>query len=183
MIYASRLGMTNKYAYDYACDDEFFEREMTMYEAKSMHLPLSDKIRHKELPYNEIMPAHWNDVRFNYKPENLDRRAFIHDLLPIFYNMQEDFHHTTGFPDEDLDYELPDPYGAMHFKIKRSGVFMMLGAVISCAVVVGYPTLGLKLPQTGNPFVFRKKFGSTQAIQLAQEEAMLEYGGEGKNMD
>jgi len=33
-IYATRIGMTNKYAYDYACEDEFFEREMTMLDAK-----------------------------------------------------------------------------------------------------------------------------------------------------
>jgi hypothetical protein len=33
-LYATRLGMTNKYAFDYACEDEYFEREMTLAEAK-----------------------------------------------------------------------------------------------------------------------------------------------------
>ena len=164
MLRASRIGMTNKYAHDYACEDEFFEREMTMHEAKSMHLPLPETLRHKELPYDDIMPPHWNDVRFNYFPENLDRRCFIHDFLPIYYNMQEDYLHTVGYPDEDLDYELPDPYSAMHFKNKRSPVTIMLGALISVGIVVGYPTLGLKLPQIQNPMVFRKKFGSTESI-------------------
>ena len=32
------------------------------------------------------------------------------------YNFKHDFAHTTGYVDEDLDMELPDPYVAMHFK-------------------------------------------------------------------
>ena len=75
-LYAARLGMTNKYAYDYACEDEYFEREMTMLDSKMISLPLSDDFRHKQLPYDEIYPSHINDVRFNYLPHNLDRRAF-----------------------------------------------------------------------------------------------------------
>ena len=67
-IFASRLGMTNKYAYDYACEDEYFEREMTMLDAKTMHLPIPTSHHHKELPMDEIMPPHWNDVRFNFLP-------------------------------------------------------------------------------------------------------------------
>lgn len=119
-IFATRLGMTNRYAYDYACEDEFFEREMTLLDAKLMHLPIPDNFRHKSLPMDDIMPPHWNDVRFNYIPENIDRRCFIHDNRSILYNMQEDFMHGVGFQDEDLDYEMPDPYDAMHFKNKRS---------------------------------------------------------------
>lgn len=46
-IYSSRLGMTNRYAYDYACEDEFFEREMTMLDAKMMHLPIPKDYSHK----------------------------------------------------------------------------------------------------------------------------------------
>ena len=84
---AARLGMTNKYAHDYACEDEYFEREMTLLDAKLMHLPLPDNFRHKELPTDEMQPPHWNDVRFNYFPQNMDRRAVIHDNLAIFYNM------------------------------------------------------------------------------------------------
>lgn len=150
-IFASRLGMTNKYAYDYACEDEFFEREMTLLEAKEMHLPIPDNFRHKTLPMDEYMPPHWNDVRFNFIPENIDRRCFIHDNMAIFYNFKEDYGHGMGHRDEDLDYELPDPYSAMHFKHKRSQVVMFLGAFISCGIVVGYPTLGLKMPQKDNP--------------------------------
>ena len=53
-LYASRLGMTNKYAHDYACEDEYFEREMTLLEAKTMHLPIPEDFKHKELPFDEI---------------------------------------------------------------------------------------------------------------------------------
>ena len=41
---------------------------------------------------------------------------------------------------------MPDPYDAMHFKYKRSTVIMFGGAFVSLAIVVGYPTLGLKMP-------------------------------------
>jgi len=150
-IFASRLGMTNKYAHDYACEDEFFEREMTLLDAKEATLPLPDTFRHKALPMDEYMPPHWNDVRFNFIPENIDRRCYIHDNLAIYYNMKDDYMHGVGYVDEDLDYELPDPYTAMHFKNKRSQVVMIMGAVISCGIVLGYPTLGLKMPQKDNP--------------------------------
>jgi hypothetical protein len=89
--------MSNKYAYDYACEDEFFEREMTLLDAKLMSLPLPENFRHKEAPVDELLPPHWNDVRFNYFPENIDRRCFIHDNLPIFYNMEHDYLHGVGF--------------------------------------------------------------------------------------
>lgn len=119
VVFASRLGMSNKYAHDYACEDEFFEREMTLLDSKLMELPLSDNVRHKSLPMDEYMPPHWNDVRFNFIPENIDRRCYIHDNLAIHYNMPVDYYHTVGYEDEDMDYELPDPYSAMHFKNKR----------------------------------------------------------------
>jgi len=96
-IFASRLGMTNKYAHDYACEDEYFEREMTMLDAKLQTLPLPTTFKHKELPINEIYPPHWNDVRFNFLPQNLDRRCFIHDNMAIFYNMHNDYYHGVGY--------------------------------------------------------------------------------------
>ena len=65
---ATRLGMTNRYAYDYACEDEFFEKEMTLLDAKLMHLPLPDNYKHKVLPTDEMQPPHWKYVRFNYFP-------------------------------------------------------------------------------------------------------------------
>ena len=68
LVYGTRIGMTNRYASDYACEDEFFEREMSMLDAKVTHLPLPDDWRHKDLPYDEIQPPHWNDVRFNFLP-------------------------------------------------------------------------------------------------------------------
>ena len=67
-IYATRLGMSNKYKFDYACEDEFFEREMTLLDAKLTHLPLTEDARHKVLPMDDYMPPHWNDVRFNFIP-------------------------------------------------------------------------------------------------------------------
>ena len=177
LVYASRLGMTNKYAYDYACEDEFFEREMTLLDAKVTSLPLPTDWSHKQLPYDDIYPPHWNDVRFNYFPQNLDRRAFIHDNLAIFYNMHEDYYHGVGYQDEDMDYELPDPYSGMHQKHKRNPVFMFVCGFVVVGVIVFFPTLGLKMPQKDNPIQYRKKFGTTGAIQQMQQLAMLEYGG------
>ena len=86
-LFAARIGMTNKYAFDYSCEDEFFEREMTHLDAKLTTLPLPLDWKHKDLPINEIYPPHWNDVRFNFLPQNLDRRCFIHDNMAITYNM------------------------------------------------------------------------------------------------
>ena len=96
-LFASRLGMTNKYAYDYSCEDEFFEREMTMLDAKITKLPLGEDFRHVSAPTDEIQPPHWNDVRFNFLPQNLDRRCYVHDNLAIFYDMQNDYMHGVGF--------------------------------------------------------------------------------------
>jgi hypothetical protein len=96
-MFAARLGMTNKYAFDYACEDEFFEREMTLLDARTTSLPLPDDFRHKEAPTDEIQPPHWNDVRFNFLPQNIDRRCYIHDNMAIFYDMQNDYHHGVGY--------------------------------------------------------------------------------------
>ena len=119
---ATRLGMSNKYAHDYACEDEYFEREMTLLEAKETHLPFSDNFRHKEMPLDETQPPHWNDVRFNYLPQNLDRRMYLHDTLPIFYNMEDDFMHGVGFQDEDIVSS--DFIGDTHSSIfdKKAGI-------------------------------------------------------------
>ena len=116
-------------------------------------------------------------MRFNFQPQNLDRRAFIHDNHAIFYNMNEDYHHGIGYEDEDMDYELPDPYSDMHQKYKRSTVVMFGVGIVVVGVVIGYPTLGLKLPQKDNPTYFRKKYGTTSTVQQFQQLAMLEYGG------
>ena len=71
---------------------------------------------------------------------------------------------------------MPDPYDAMHFKYKRSTVIMFGGAFVSLAIVVGYPTLGLKMPQKDNPIQMRKKYGTTGTVQQFQQLAMVEYG-------
>jgi hypothetical protein len=67
---ASRIGVRNRYKYDYACEDEYFEREMTMYDARTLPLPLPKDFSHAQHPDNEVWPMHWNDVRFNFKPQN-----------------------------------------------------------------------------------------------------------------
>ena len=120
LLNTCRIGARNRYAFDYACEDEYFEREMTLLEARNLPLPLPKDFAHAHPPDNEIWPAHINDVRFNFKPQNLDRRVFIHDNYMNAYDFAHDLAHTTGFVDEDLDFELPDPYNAMHFKKKRS---------------------------------------------------------------
>jgi len=81
------------------------------------------------------------------------------------YDFPHDAAHTLGYPDEDLDYELPDPGSAMHYKKKRSGAFSMLGAVIAIGVLVGYPIFGLRMPQKDNPFYFRKKYGTGTTVE------------------
>ena len=62
------------------------------------------------------------------------------------YNFNHDFAHTTGYVDEDLDMELPDPYVAMHFKKKRSGAIMFFGAFITVGAFFFFPTCGFKIP-------------------------------------
>ena len=81
-----------------------------------------------------------------------------------------------GFPDEDLDMELPDPYNAMHFKKKRSGPLMFLGAFIAVGAWFLFPTIGFKIPQKDNPFYYRKKYAQSTAMQQFQSLALLEYG-------
>ena len=70
----------------------------------------------------------------------------IHDNYMNAYDFHHDYAHTTGYFDEDLDYELPDPMSAMHFKKKRSGPMAMIGAVIAVGMLFGYPIFGLKMP-------------------------------------
>jgi hypothetical protein len=81
------------------------------------------------------------------------------------YDLPHDFAHTTGYVDEDLDYELPDPMSAMHFKKKRSGPMAMVGALIAVALLFGYPMFGLKMPQRDNPFYYRKKYGTPTTLE------------------
>ena len=119
---------------------------MTLFEAKHLPLPVPTTFRHALHPDNEVWPAHWNDVRFNFLPQRLDRRVFIHDNYMNVYNFESDYAHTTGYVDEDLDWELPDPAGAMHFKKKRSGAVMFLGAFIVVGATILYPICGLKIP-------------------------------------
>ena len=90
--------------------------------------------------------------------------------------MHMDYYHGVGYQDEDMDYEMPDPYHNMHMKHKRSTVVMYLCGFIACALVLGYPSLGLKMPQKDNPVQFRKKYGTTGSIQQMQVLAMAEYG-------
>ena len=54
---------------------------------------------------------------------------------------------------------------------------MIFGAVISCGIVLGYPTIGLKMPQKDNPIQYRKKYGTTGTVQQFQQLAMADYGG------
>jgi len=103
--------------------------------------------------------------------------------MAITYNMHNDYYHGIGYQDEDMDYELPDPYDAMHQKHKRSPVFMYICGWVTVAIVVGYPTLGLKMPQKDNPVQYRKKFGTPGLIHQMQSTAMVEYGGTAQNID
>ena len=81
-----------------------------------------------------------------------------------------------------MDYEMPDPYHNMHQKHKRSAVFMFMGAIVCWAIIIGYPTLGLKMPQKDNPIMWRKKYGTASTVQQFQQLAMVEYGGKVQRM-
>jgi len=164
LLATARIGVRNRYEHDYACEDEYFEREMTLLDARNLPLPLPKDFIHAHPPDNEIFPAHFNDVRFNYKPQNLDRRCFIHDNYMNSYDFAHDLAHTTGFVDEDLDFELPDPYNAMHFKKKRSQVTHTIGIFIAVGMLIFLPILGLKLPQKDNPFYWRKKYATLTSL-------------------
>lgn len=93
------------------------------------------------------------------------------------YDFQHDAAHTLGYVDEDLDYELPDPGSAQHYKKKRSPAFSFLGAFLAVGLLFGYPIFGLKMPQRDNPFFYRKKYGTPSTIEQFQGLALLEYGG------
>ena len=81
------------------------------------------------------------------------------------YDFPHDAVHTTGYVDEDLDYELPDPLSAMHYKKKRSPAFAFLGAVVAVGLLFGYPIFGLKMPQKDNPFYYRKKYATPSTLE------------------
>ena len=178
VLATARIGVRNRYAFDYSCEDEYFQKDMTMLEARNLPLPIPMDFKHATHPDNEVWPAHWNDVRFNFLPQRQDRRMFIHDNYMNYYNFENDFAHTTGFVDEDLDFELPDPHNAMHYKKKRSNVVAFAGAFIAVGALIFYPICGFKIPQKDNPFYWRKKYASTTSIQQFQKVAMLEYGNQ-----
>ena len=69
VLATSRIGVVNRYRFDYSCEDEYFEREMTLMEARTLPLPIPKDFRHACHPDNEVWPAHWNDVRFNFKAQ------------------------------------------------------------------------------------------------------------------
>ena len=156
----ARVTVINRYKYDFANEDGFHEKEMTLLEAKKMPLPMPESFRHKRPPMDELYPAHWNDVRFNHHPGFFGRRCFIHDTYFASYDIDHDVPHSLGFRDEDMDYEVPDPIDNMHFKRKRSPVLHILGLVIWAAAYFGYAICGLKIPQRDNPFYYRKKYAS-----------------------
>lgn len=85
------------------------------------------------------------------------------------YDLQHDFAHTTGFVDEDLDFELPDPGTAMHYKLKRSQVTSTFGAFIAVGLLFFVPICGFKIPQKDNPFYWRKKYASSTTIAQFQK--------------
>ena len=124
-----------------------------------------------------MYPAHHNDVRFNFKPAMFGRRCFVHDTYMNSYDIDEDMVHGLGFRDEDLDYELPDPLSAMHWKKKRSPFWAYLMLVIWTALFYGYATVGLKIPQKDNPYFWRKKFASPSSVHAMMEMSWLEDGG------
>ena len=81
------------------------------------------------------------------------------------YDFYHDFAHTTGFADEDMDWESPDPINAAHYKKKRSQVMHTFGIPLVIAFFIFVPICGFKLPQIQNPFYWRKKYAGETTIQ------------------
>ncbi len=123
-----------------------------------------------------MYPAHHNDVRFIFRPAWFGRRCFVHDTYMNSYDIDEDMVHGLGFRDEDLDYELPDPLSAMHWKKKRSPFYAYLLLVIWTGLFFGYAIVGLKIPQKDNPFFWRKKFASPSSIHAMMDLTWMENG-------
>ena len=73
-IFSARLGMTNKYAHDYACEDEYFEREMTLLDAKLLPLPIPDDYRHKIINQIHVLNNE------NHLVENADKE-YLYNVL------------------------------------------------------------------------------------------------------
>ena len=143
----ARSRVVNRYRFDYAVEDGFHENEMTLLEAKKLPLPVPETFKHKRLPLDLWYPAHYNDVRFNFRRENWGRRCFVHDNFMNSYDLDGDIGHSLGHRDEDLDYELPDPFDQMmHWKKKRSPFIGTMLMVIWVAIFWLYATVGLKIP-------------------------------------
>ena len=172
----ARISVKNRYKYDYSAEDGYFEKEMTYLEAKKIMTPVPHSFMHKRPPMDILYPVHWNDVRFNHHPGFFGRRCFIHDTYFPKYDIDHDIPHSLGFRDEDLDYELPDPIDNMHFKRKRSQFTHMLIFVMWACAFFGYAICGLKLPQTNNPFYWRKKYASNTSMFQLQQVAAADYG-------
>ncbi len=102
---------------------------------------------------------------------------FILILQMNQYDFYHDHAHTTGYVDEDLDWENGDPMSAMHFKKKRSGPMAILGGFLAVGLLLFYPTMGLKMPQRDNPFYYRRKFATATTIQQFQTVSLMDYGG------
>ena len=119
---------------------------MTLLEAKNLPLPLPETFKHARIPFEHWYPPHMNDVRFDFKPWNIGRRAFIHDTYMNTYNPEIDIPHGIGHVDEDWDGELPDPIESLHFKRKRNPIFWLGFAAIWVCLFIGYATVGLKVP-------------------------------------
>ena len=171
----ARITVKNRYKYDYSVEDGFFEKEMTFLEAKKMPLPMPETYMHKRIPLDVLYPVHWNDVRFNHHPGFFGRRCFIHDTYFPKYDIDHDVPHSLGHKDEDMDYEVPDPIGNMHFKRKRSQFVHIVLFLVWASAFFGYATCGLKVPQKDNPVYFRKKFATHNTMYQMQEAAAVDY--------
>uniref|UniRef100_A0A7S3JE96 Uncharacterized protein n=1 Tax=Euplotes harpa TaxID=151035 RepID=A0A7S3JE96_9SPIT len=174
----ARVTVVNRYKYDFSVEDGFFEKEMTLLEAKKLPLPVPRSFKHKKAPMDVLYPPHSNDsnfVRFNHDPGFFGRRCFVHDTYSPTYDIDQDIPHSLGFRDEDLDYELPDPISAMHFKRKRSPIVHIIAFLVWGTAFFCYATAGLKVPQKDNPFYYRKKYATNTTMYQMQQSAAIDY--------
>ena len=92
------------------------------------------------------------------------------------YDFEHDYVHSYGYIDEDLEYEMPEPIEAGHYKRKRSPMLAPIGMGVWVLTFFCFAAFGLKVPQKDNPFFWRTKFASGSSVQQMQEVAQDDYG-------
>ena len=93
---------------------------------------------HKGLPPLNF-PLHKNDVRFDFKMENMPRRHHVNDFQFKLYNYSDwdQVMHSMQWLDHELDYQVADPMETNHYIQGRSPSYAFIMAIVLFTFVVG----------------------------------------------